>query len=139
MSVAISRLFGLGNNQFLTTMADSVFNKQTSLSGEEVVTRAVQFFSTESWRTTSQSPRAATFEGKPPIPWFMMLLTIIGYLCCVVPGIIMYVLVVKKLRRFQNIVVTTTSMNKGTEVVVTYPSHAKKLAGRFLNALPELT
>ncbi|MGH7979141.1 MAG: hypothetical protein ACREE6_07175 [Limisphaerales bacterium] len=120
-------------------MADSVLNKQTGLSGEEVVTRAVQFFSTESWRTTSQSPRAATFEGKPPIPWFMILLTIIGYACCLVPGIIMYIVVIKKLRRFQNIVVTTTPMSKGTEVVVTYPSHAKKLAGRFLNALPELT
>ena len=119
-------------------MADSVLNKQTNLSGEEVITRAIQFFSTESWRATSQSPRAATFQGKPPVPWFMILFTIIGYLCCVVPGIIMYIMVIKKLRRFQNLVVTTTPMSRGTEVVVTYPSHAKKLASRFLEALPEL-
>jgi hypothetical protein len=120
-------------------MADSVLNKQTNLSGEEVITRAVQFFSTESWRATSQSPRAATFEGKPPVPWFMMLLMIVGYICCLVPGIIMKIMVINKMRRFQNLVVTTTPMSRGTEVVVTYPSHAKKLAARFLAALPELS
>ena len=120
-------------------MADSMLNKQTGLSGEEVVTRAVQFFSTESWRATSQSPRAATFEGRPPIPWFMLFLTFIGYLCCLIPGIIMYFVVIKKMRRFQNLVVTTTPITKGTEVVVTYPSHARKLAERFLAALPELS
>ena len=120
-------------------MADSVLNKQTNLAGDEVITRAVQFFSTESWRATSQSPRAATFEGRPPVPWVMILLTVIGYICCFVPGIIMYFMVIKKLRRFQNLVVTTTPMSRGTEVVVTYPSHAKNLAARFLAALPELS
>jgi hypothetical protein len=119
-------------------MADSVITKQTSLSGEDVITRSIQFFSTENWRTTSQSPRAATFEGRPPIPWFMMLMTIVGYLCCLIPGIIMWFMVIKKLRRFQNIVVAVTTMTKGTEVTVTYPDHAKKLAARFLAALPEL-
>jgi hypothetical protein len=120
-------------------MADSVLNKQTSLSGEEAITRAVQFFSTENWRATTQSARSATFQGKAPIPWFMLFLTIIGYICCFVPGFIMYIMVIKKLRRFQNLVVTVTPMSRGTEVVVTYPSHAKKLAARFLAALPELS
>ena len=120
-------------------MADLILNKQTNLTSDEVVTRAVQFFSTESWRTTSQSPRAATFEGRIPIPWFMILCTVIGYFCCLVPGIIMYFMVIRKIRRFQNIVVTTTPMSRGTEVVVTYPNHAKKLAQRFLNALPNPT
>lgn len=119
-------------------MADSVLTKQTNLSGEEAITRAVQFFSTENWRATTQSARSATFQGKPPIPWSMILFTIIGYICCVVPGVILYVMVIKKMRRFQNLVVTATPMSKGTEVVVTYPDHAKKLAGRFLDALPEL-
>jgi hypothetical protein len=122
-----------------THMADSVLNKQTTLSGEEVVTRAIQFFSTENWRTTSQSPRAATFEGRPPIPWFMMLMTIVGYFCCLVPGIIMWFMVIKKMRRFQNIVVAVSPMTMGTEVTVTHPDHAKKVAKRFLAALPELT
>jgi len=120
-------------------MADSVLNKQTNLSGDEAITRAVQFFSTENWRAATQSARSATFQGRPPIPWFMLLFTFIGYLCCIIPGVIMYIMVIKKLRRFQNLVVTVTPMSKGTEVVVTYPSHAKKLAARFLDALPELS
>jgi hypothetical protein len=119
-------------------MADLILNKQTSLSGEDVITRAVQFFSTEKWRTTSQTARAATFEGRLPVPWFMMLLTIIGYCCCFVPGIIMQIMVLNKLRRFQNLVVTATPMTRGTEVTVTYPGHSKKLAERFLKALPDL-
>jgi len=94
--------------------------------------------STESWRTTSQSPRNATFEGRPPIPWFMMLLMIVGYICCVVPGIVIQIMIIRKIRRFQNLVVATTAMNQGTEVTVTHPAHAKKLAERFLAALPEL-
>lgn len=134
---------GAPNNQIRTSqprkyMADSILQKQTNLSGEEIITRAVQFFSTESWRTTSQSARTATFEGRPPIPWFMLMFTIIGYLCCIVPGIIMYIMVIKKMRRFQNLVVTVTPMSTGTEVVLTYPSHAKNLAARFLKALPDL-
>src|ERR1700722_7160831 len=120
-------------------MADFVLTKQTNLSGEEVVTRAVQFFSTENWRTTSQSPRNATFEGRPPIPWFMMLLMIVGYICCIIPGIIIKIMVIKKMRRFQNIVVAAPAMNQGTEGPVTHPSHAKKLAERFLAPLPELS
>jgi len=119
-------------------MADSILNKQTNLSGEEVITRAVQFFSTESWRPTSQSARTATFEGKPPIPWLLMLVTVGAYFCFVIPGVIMYFVVFKKMRRFQNLVVTVTPMNKGTEVLVTHPAQAKKLARRFLAALPDL-
>jgi hypothetical protein len=117
-------------------MADLVLNKQTSLSSEEVVTRAIQFFSTASWRATSQSGRAATFQGMPPIPWFILLLTFLGFLFCLIPGIIMYVVAIRKLRRFQNLVVTATPSGQGSNVVVTYPAQARKLAERFLSALP---
>jgi hypothetical protein len=117
-------------------MADAVLSKQTNLSTEDVVTRAIQFFSTESWRATSQSARAVTFEGRIAVPWFMLLLTVIGYIACLVPGIIMYIMVVKKMRRFQNLVVTASPVSKGSEVVVTYPPQAKKLVERFLEALP---
>jgi len=43
-----------------------------------------------------------------------------------------------KLRRLQNLVVATTPVSEGTEVTVTYPSHAKELAERFLAALQEI-
>ena len=117
-------------------MADLVLNKRTTISSEEVVTRAVQFFSTAKWRATSQSPRAATFEGIPPIPWFMILLMILGYICCVIPGIIIQITLIRKMRRFQNLVVTATTQGHATDVVLTYPKHARKLAERFLTALP---
>jgi len=119
-------------------MADSVLTKQTTLAGEEVVTRAIQFFSTENWRATTQSSRNATFAGRPPIPWLLLLLTIVGYLCCVVPGVIMYIAFVRKMRRLQNLVVVVTAASDGTEVTVTYPGSAKKLVERFLAALPAL-
>jgi hypothetical protein len=50
----------------------------------------------------------------------------------------MYVMVIKKLRRFQNLVVAAMPMSKGTEVTVTCPSHARKLVERFFKALPDL-
>jgi hypothetical protein len=118
-------------------MADSVSSKQTILPSDEVITRAVQFFSSSHWRPTSQSQRSATFEGRVPVPWFMLLLTVIGYICCIVPGVIMYFMVVRKLRRFQNLVVTTTAVGTGTEVTVKHPSQADKVVKQFLAALPE--
>ena len=117
-------------------MADAVVTKQTTLSTEDVITRAVQFFSTASWRATSQSARSATFEGRPPIPWFILLLTVIGFMVCIVPGIVLYVVAIKKARRFQNLVVAATPLKQGCEVSVTHPPEAKKLANRFLEALP---
>ena len=117
-------------------MADSVLTKTTTLPSEEAITRAIQFFSTASWRATSQGNRAVTFAGRPPIPWFTMLLTILGFIFCFIPGLIMYFVLVKKARRFQNIVVTATPQGTGSDVTVTFPPHARKLATGFLEALP---
>ncbi len=119
-------------------MADKVSNAKTSLSGEETITRAVQFFSTAKFRTSSQSPRAATFDGMPPIPWLMLLFTVLGFMLCVVPGIIMYFMAIRKLRRFQNLVVTANPIGGGTEVSVSHPAWAGKHVERFLKALPPL-
>lgn len=116
-------------------MADIVSNKRISLQSEEVIVRAVQFFSTAKWRATSQSPRAATFEGKIPIPWGLILFTVIGFALCFVPGIILYLTLIRKMNRFQNLVVTATPQGQGTDVVITYPKHARKLAESFLSAL----
>ena len=117
-------------------MADLVKQGTTSLGCEDVIAKAVQFFATEKWRPTSQSGRTATFEGKPPIPWFMMLLTIVGFLACVVPGIIMYIMVIRKMYRFHNLVVTAGPISGGSEVVLQYPPAAERLASSFLQALP---
>jgi hypothetical protein len=119
-------------------MADKVSNGKTSLSAEEVIVRAVQFFSTEKFKATSQSGRTATFEGRPPLPWGMLLLTIVGFIACIVPGIIMYVMVIRKMYRFYSLVVTANPLPGGTEVSITYPDFAGKLVPRFLGALTPL-
>jgi hypothetical protein len=117
-------------------MADIVVNKNTSLPCEEVVVRAVQFFSTSNWQVTSQGNRAVTLKGRVPIPIGLILLTIIGYLCCVVPGIILYIALVRKLRKFQNLVVTANPTANGSDVSITHPKDAGKLVAKFLAALP---
>jgi len=119
-------------------MADLVTQRATLLPCDDVIVRAVQFFATENWRPTSQSARTATFQGKPPIPWFMLLLTALGFVFCIVPGVIMYFMVIRKMYRFQNLVVTASSIPGGSEVVVRYPKHATRLTSWFLDALPIL-
>lgn len=115
-----------------------MLNGKTSLSAEEVIVRAVQFFSTEKFKATSQSGRTATFEGRPSIPWGMLLLTILGFIFCIVPGVIMYIMVIRKMYRFYSLVVTVSPIPGGTEVSVTYPDFAGKLVPRFLAALAPL-
>jgi hypothetical protein len=117
-------------------MANVVANSTTSLSSEEVIVRAVQFFSTEKFRTSSQSSRAATFDGRPPIPWFTILFTILGFMLCIIPGLIMYFLVVRKMYRFQNLVVTVTPSSEGADVSISHPSWAANVVKRFIQTLP---
>ncbi len=101
--------------------------------------RAVQFFTNENWRAQSQTNRIATFVGLAKIPWFQLLLSVLLFLCFVVPGLIYYILVIRKIRRLQNIVVTTTPLASGCDVTVTYPPHAHKLVDSFFAALPPAT
>jgi hypothetical protein len=117
-------------------MANLILAGKTKLSGDDVIVRAVQFFSNQKWRTKSQSARIATFEGRPPIPWFLILLTFLGFLFFIIPGIIMYFLVVRKVYGFHNIVITTKDIDGGSEVDINYPKHAKKLVSRFFDSLP---
>ena len=119
-------------------MADQVANTHTSMSTEEVIAKAVQYFSTGKWQPTGQSARTATFRGMPPLPWGLIILTLAGLIACVVPGIILYILLVKKARQFQNMEVTASPISGGTEVVVTSPPWASKLVSGFLGSLPPL-
>lgn len=107
------------------------------LSADDVLVRAVQFFTNENWRAQSQTNRVATFVGVPKIPWFQLMLAILLTFCFVIPGLIYYLLVIRKLRQLQNLVVTTTPRDAGCEVVVTYPSYAQRYVDSFFAALPE--
>lgn len=116
-------------------MADKVANGRTSLSTDEVLVRAVQYFSTEKFKVTSQSARTVTFEGRPPIPWGLMFGTILGYIFCVVPGIVMHFMFIRKLYRFYSLIVAVSPIEGGTEVSVTFPDFAGLLVPRFLSLL----
>jgi hypothetical protein len=118
-------------------MADLVVTRYTTLPPEEVLVRAVQFFTNESWRAQSQTNRVATFVGVPKIPWFQLMLAILLTFCFVIPGLIYYLLVIRKLRQLQNLVVTTTPRQVGCDVVVTYPPYAQRYVDSFFGALPD--
>ncbi len=119
-------------------MAEQVATRQTSLGAEDAVVRAVEFFANERWRPQTQSARAATFVGRPPIPWGLILLMIVLLIPTVgIGSLIVYILIVRRVIRFQNLVVTASAATKGSQVTVRYPGHAKKLVNRYLDALAE--
>jgi hypothetical protein len=119
--------------------ADIVVTVLTTLPPEEVMVRAVQFFTNERWRTQSQTNRIATFVGTPKVPLMKIILMLCLLAFFVVPGIIYYILILSKVRRLQNIVVTTSPTETGCSVVVTYPKHAQRLVDSFVLALPGST
>lgn len=116
-------------------MADLVAKIDVTLPPEEVMVRAVQFFTNEKWRAQSQTNRIATFVGMGRIAWFQIMLAILLTMCFVVPGVIYYVIVISKMRRLQNIAVTTTPTDSGCQVVVSYPPHAQKMVDAFFVAI----
>lgn len=118
-------------------MANDIANKHTSLDSDEVMTRAIQWFSNEKWKPTSQSSRALSFEGRMPVPWVHLLFTLIAFACLVIPGIILYILLIKRARKFQNLILTTSPTKEGgCDVTINYPGYAKKFVNRFLDSLP---
>jgi hypothetical protein len=48
----------------------------------------------------------------------------------------MYVMVIRKVYRFHNLVLTANPISGGTEVIAQYPNPAGDLVARFLEALP---
>lgn len=120
-------------------MGEQVSRKKTSLPPDEVTTRAVEFFSGAKWRTTSQAARTVSFEGRPPIPWLWIVLTVVGFLCCIVPGIILYFVLVRKASNLQTMVVSTTPVAGGCDVMVKHPDYATREVATFLGMLPAET
>jgi len=119
-------------------MAEHVYSFRTTLTPEDVVVRAVQYFSTTKWRPSGQSGRTATFQGMPPIPWVHMTLMVLAFAACVVPGVVYWFFIVQKLRQFQNLVVAASPIPAGSEVVINYPSFASSIVTEFTQNLPVL-
>lgn len=116
-------------------MADLVANTYSALHPEDVLVRAVQFFTNEKWRVQSQTNRIATFVGMNRVSWFQIMLAVMLTMFFIVPGVIYYLVVISKMRRLQNLVVTTTPRGLGCDVVVTYPSHVQGGVNAFFAAV----
>ena|SRR5689334_3114710 len=117
-------------------MADLTQARNTTLPPEDVLVRAVQFFTNERWRAQSQTNRIATFVGTARVPWTHLAVMFLLLMCGAIPGILYYFVVINKMRRLQNIVVTTTPADLGCGVVVTYPAHAQRFVDAFFGSLP---
>ena len=114
-------------------MPDLTATRSTTLPPEEVLVRAVQFLTNERWRAQSQTNRIATFVGMARVSRTQIAVMLLLMMCGAIPGILYYFVVISKMRRLQNIVVTTTPRDTGCDVVVTYPAHAKKMVDAFID------
>ena len=114
----------------------SFTHKKTTLSEEEVIKRAGQFFADNGWLIQDQAESEATFKGRPPIPLRLLFLTILGFLFFIIPGVIVYRALVKRAVRLQNILVKVRPIAGNAEVTVIYSMAAKKLINKFLKLLP---
>lgn len=120
-------------------MMELAASKKTRSSYEDVIVGAMEFFGAEDWRATDMTARTVVLRGRPPIPWYMLLLMTLGFLAFVVPGVVLYLLQVRKRYWFTSVVVTATPIAGGTEVVIEYASPAMApLAERFVGNLPPL-
>lgn len=113
-------------------------NYSASLESAEVITKASSFFSQEKWKVTSQTPQSVILQGKPAFPWGMLFLTLIGFVLCLIPGIIMHAKTKKRTRQVFHLIVNATPIPGGSEVTFQYPNEAEALVSQFITTLPVL-
>jgi hypothetical protein len=119
-------------------MAEVVAAAKTSHGYEDVIVSAINFFVERNWRLSEQSARTAAFVGRPAIPWRVQLLLGAGLLALIVPGVVYYLLSVRKSYGFAKVVVSATPIHGGTEVAVRHPAPAAPIAQQFVGTLPPL-
>ncbi|HEX8711253.1 MAG TPA: hypothetical protein VF730_05220 [Terracidiphilus sp.] len=113
-------------------MSDLLVTKTTALQPDDVITHAEQFFASEHWLEVSRNGYAATFVGRPRLPWHQMVLVVLFSLCMVVPGVVYYSVSIRKQRRIQSIAVTAKLRGDRSEVLVQYPPGTERLMTGFL-------
>lgn len=112
-------------------------HKKTTLSEEDVIKRAGKFFTDNGWVIREQSENHATvFKGRPPIPLRLIFLTVFGFLFFIIPGVIVYRALVKRVTRFQSILVRVKPVAGNSEVTIIYCKATGKLINKFQNLLP---
>ena len=117
-------------------MADKIVTKQTSLPTAQVIERAAAFFAREQWDVLGQSSRGVSFDGRVGCPWPLCLLVVVGCLLLILPGVLMYYLVVRPRYGRQELAATAAPRGTGTEVAVRCRPASVCLAQRFLADLP---
>lgn len=131
-------------------MAQKVTNAKTTLSAEDVIVRAVQFFTNERWRAQTQSSRAATFRANVPVSQIVtgLFLLVAGFiLSCTIVGMIVGIpmfiagssilfFAKRRARDSRDLVVTATQSGSGSEVVITHADQAARSVNQFVESLP---
>jgi len=132
-------------------MAQEVTSIKPTLPSEDVIVRAVQFFSNSRWRVQTQSSRVATFVALYSWSSFvggatlvvmgaMLSITLIGLIFgfpLMVLGFIILVIQKQRYRRAKDLIVTVNPLEKGSDVVITHSGAARKLVNQFVEALPK--
>lgn len=134
-------------------MRNQELKYQTALQGEEVILKAVHFFTDERYRVQTQAERTVIFAPGFELPLGGIVMFIGGIILCAtlvgaiigVPLLIIGAISVAKAksraRGFRGaLVITTAPIKDGAEITITYPPRAfrtSKLVKRFTETLPK--
>lgn len=136
-------------------MSNTTLTKQTTFSNEDVISQAIQFFTSEKWTPQTQTGRSVTFIGKMPFSAGKILLNMVlvlgGFALCItligaLIGIPLIIKGAKYLFKFKHgmsgpsglkLTVTVSPIANGTNVVITFPQkQARQIVSSFLDTLP---
>jgi hypothetical protein len=113
----------------------------TTLVCEEVIVRAMPFFSAKNWTPSTQTARSATFKGNQRAScWILIGIAICGLLIpgtwgiSMAPAAILIILLFKK--SHPNLIITTNPVSGGSEVLIHHPKSAEPLVKQFIETLP---
>jgi hypothetical protein len=109
----------------------------TTASATEVLAAASDFFAAERFAIGMRTERKVTFAGKPRFPRHILALIVLGYLCLIVPGIVLQLFWDRRFRRLESVEVTVASAFPGTDVSIVYPGWAWKYVRNFMTRLPK--
>jgi hypothetical protein len=98
---------------------------------------AVRSLATGRFRVQSQNSRITTLVGMGKFPFIHVVILCFLAFFFVIPAIIYWVVVVRKVRKVESIAVTTTPAVSQCAVHVSYPKSADKMVQSFLASLPK--
>lgn len=125
---------------------------QTTLQSEEVILKAVHFFTDERYQVQTQAERTVIFAPRFELPLGSIIMFIGGAILCAtlvgaiigVPLLIIGAISVAKAKSRARgsrgaLVITTTPIKEGAEITITHPPRAfrtSKLVKKFVETLP---